>query len=52
VAKVLGSFFWMTATDTTQTVARNNSSPWIANEAARPSPPKRKMRWLKIDFLV
>jgi hypothetical protein len=29
----------------------NSRRPWIASDATRPSPPNRKNRWLKIDFL-
>ena len=51
VAKVLGSFLLLVATDTTQAVAVNNSMPWINNDTAKPWPPNWKKRWLKIDFL-
>ena len=52
VAKVLGSFLLLVATDTTQAVAVNNSRPWTNNDTAKPCPPIWKKRWLKIDFLV
>ena len=50
VAKAFGSLFWITATETTQAVARKSRPAWISNETIRPWPPNFSQRRAQADI--